>query len=61
MKIKSEYTILSECIERGITAGHARALKNTDTPNLQATLDTIHDAVMGEIAEYFVFENEHVE
>lgn len=51
-----EYSVLSECIERGINVGHQRAHKHTDTPTLEHTHAEIYKAIMNEISDYFIFE-----
>jgi len=59
MKIKSEYTILSECIERGIEMGFNRAHKHNDNPGDHEIKTQVYDAVTSEIAEYFTFEENY--
>lgn len=58
MKIRSEYTILAECIERGIELGYNRAYKYADNPSPTTFKNAIYDAVTTEISEYFTFDNE---
>ena len=61
MKIKSEYTILSECIERGIDYGYARAYKHVDDPSELEIKKEIYNAITNEICEYFSFEENYEE
>ena len=58
MKIRSEYAILSECIERGVELGFNRAHKHDDAPGSDVIKNAIYDAVTSEISEYFTFDNE---
>ena len=58
MKIRSEYAILSECIERGVEFGYARAHKYEDNPGSGTLKTAIYEAVTNEISEYFYFDNE---
>jgi len=57
MKVK-EYTVLVDCVERGVTFGMARAYKHTDTPTPDSIKQQIADAVLLEICEYFDFDSE---
>jgi hypothetical protein len=59
MKIKNEYAILADCIERGIELGYNRAHKHNDTPDSGEIRNQIYDAVIMEIAEYFTFEEQY--
>lgn len=59
MRIKSEYTILSECIERGIELGFNRAHKHNDNPGSQEIKTQIYHAVTSEITDYFAFEEDY--
>lgn len=58
MKIKSEYTIFEECVERGINLGYTRAHKYTDEPSPNTIKDEILQAVTFEVSEYFLFDEE---
>ena len=51
-----EYNVLAMCVENGLMAGWARAHKYNQTPDPQVIRDTIQDAVLGEICEWFDFE-----
>jgi hypothetical protein len=57
MKAKTR-RILEDAIERGIERGYRRAFKHTDSPNEDSILESIEDCVMGEIYEYFTFEDD---
>jgi hypothetical protein len=56
MKIRSEYTILTECIWGGINLGWNHAHKHVEDPSEEIIKKAIYDAVTSEIAEYFSFE-----
>jgi hypothetical protein len=60
MKVK-EYTVLADCVERGVAMGMSRAYKHSDTPALDYIKRQIEDAVLLEICEYFDFKEEHNE
>jgi hypothetical protein len=57
MQVK-EYTVLTDCVERGVAFGMARAYKHSDTPTPEHINGQIIDAVLVEICEYFDFDNE---
>jgi hypothetical protein len=48
--------LLERCIEDGIMMGMSRAYKHTDTPDDQKIKESIHEAVMQEIGEWFFFD-----
>ena len=56
MKVK-EYTVLSDCVERGVQLGMNRAYKHTDFPTNDQLMSTMFDAVLSEICEYFDFDD----
>jgi hypothetical protein len=60
MQVK-EYTVLTDCVERGVAHGMARAYKHSDTPSPEYINGQIVDAVLVEISEYFNFKDEHNE
>lgn len=60
MQVK-EYTVLTDCVERGVAFGMARAYKHNDTPSPEYINSQIVDAVLVEISEYFNFQEEHNE
>ena len=60
MQVK-EYTVLTDCVERGVAFGLARAYKHNDTPTLDYIKGQIEDAVLLEICEYFNFKEEYNE
>jgi hypothetical protein len=57
MRVK-EYSVLVDCVERGITHGMNRAYKHSDTPARAYIEEQIADAVLLEINEYFTFDDE---
>lgn len=57
MQVK-EYTVLTDCVERGVAYGMNRAYKHSDTPSADYIKQQITDAVLLEICEYFSFDNE---
>jgi hypothetical protein len=60
MQVK-EYTVLTDCVERGVAFGMARAYKHNDTPSPEYINSQIVDAVLVEISEYFNFKEEQNE
>ena len=50
--------ILDRAIEEGVRRGYRRAFKHNDSPSEEHILSTIEDCVMGEIYEYFTFDDE---
>ena len=56
MKVK-EYTVLVDCVERGVAMGMNRAYKYSETPTRAYINEQIADAVMLEISEYFTFDD----
>jgi hypothetical protein len=60
MQVK-EYKVLTDCVERGVAFGMARAYKHNDTPAPDYIKRQIEDAVLVEICEYFNFKEEHNE
>jgi hypothetical protein len=60
MQVK-EYTVLTDCVERGVAFGMARAYKHSDTPTPEYINSQVVDAVLVEICEYFNFKEEHNE
>jgi hypothetical protein len=49
--------ILEECVERGVARGYRRAFKHSDSPKEETIFAAIEDCVMGEIYEYFDFDD----
>ena len=60
MQVK-EYTVLTDCVERGVSYGMTRAYKHTDTPTTEYIKNQIVDAVLLEISEYFNFKDAYDE
>lgn len=54
MKVK-EYAVLEECVTNGITRGWNRAHKHDEDPSEDTIKESVLDAVMLEICEYFEF------
>lgn len=52
------YKILSDSIETGINRGYRRAFKHTNDPNEDDFKSEIHNAIMLEISENFIFNEE---
>jgi hypothetical protein len=50
--------ILEMAIEQGVRRGYVRAFKHNDSPTEEHILSTIEECVMGEIYEYFSFDDE---
>lgn len=50
--------ILEQAIEQGVRRGYRRAFKHSDSPSEEHILSIIEDCVMGEIHEYFSFDEE---
>jgi hypothetical protein len=57
MRVK-EYSVLVDCVERGVVLGWNRAYKHSDTPTTSYIHEQIADAVLLEISEYFNFDDE---
>ena len=57
MKPKTR-VILEMAIEAGVRRGWHQAHKHVENPDPSAIMERIDDAVMGEIYEYFTFEEE---
>lgn len=59
MKIKSEYTILSECVEKGIDFGYIYAHKHDSDPPPDVIKREIYKSILTEISEYFLFDEQY--
>ncbi len=59
MKAKT-YEILTQAIEHGISVGHMRAFKHTDTPSVDDINYQIYNEVMNSIHEVFDFTEDGV-
>ncbi len=57
MKV-NEYQVMRDCAEAGISLGWDRAHKHTDTPLPEQVQVCIEDAIMLQLAEYFLYEGE---
>jgi hypothetical protein len=60
MQVK-EYTVLVDCVERGVVMGMTRAYKHSDSPAPEHINGQIVDAVLLEICEYFNFKEQYNE
>lgn len=50
--------VISECVERGAARGWRMAHKHVENPTEEAILEKIEDAIMGEIYEWFSFDDD---
>jgi hypothetical protein len=50
------YQLLRRCIEDGIERGWTRAHKHADSPDPSIVLDSIENAIMLEVHEWFLFD-----
>ena len=57
MKVKTR-VILEQAIEEGVLRGWRQAHKHVENPEEHSIIDRINDAVMGQIYEYFTFDDE---
>ena len=57
MKVKMR-VILEQAIEAGVRRGYRRAFKHVESPTEESICEHIEECVMGEIYEYFSFEDE---
>lgn len=62
VKIKNEirlnsYSILSDKIADSINYGYKRAFKHTDNPGEEAIKEAIHDAIMTDLCEILIFDD----
>jgi len=55
MKPKTR-VILEMAIEQGVRRGYRRAFKHVDNPSEDSIIQHIEETVMGEIYEYFTFD-----
>lgn len=47
------FRVFEMCIENGIALGYQRAFKHNDAPPEEVIKDSIHNAIMSEISEWF--------
>ena len=57
MKPKTR-VILEMAIEQGVRRGYRRAFKHIENPTEESICEHIEECVMGEIYEYFTFDEE---
>lgn len=57
MKVRTRL-VLGECVERGAARGWRMAHKHVENPSEEVILEKIEDAIMGEIYEWFSFEED---
>jgi len=55
MKVRSEYNLMQEAIQRGIEYGYNRAFKHEDEPSADKIKIQIENSIMTEICEVFSF------
>ena len=60
MKIRSEYTILTSCIEAGIDEGYRDVLSNVLNPSPSQIKQAIYTAITSNITANFIFDKEEV-
>lgn len=51
------YPLLERCIEDGLRRGYRRAHKHVENPTEEAIFQEIESCIMGEIYEWFDFED----
>lgn len=51
------HKILEIAVEQGVRRGYRRSFKYNDSPSEEDILSNIETSIMGEIYEYFSFEN----
>jgi len=51
------YDVLSRAVDEGVTEGWRKAHKHTDTPGEDRLRETIAEAVLSEILEYFTLDD----
>jgi hypothetical protein len=51
------YRILEMAVRDGIAIGYRRAHKHNDNPDQEQLIDAIEQAVMGQICQWFKFED----
>jgi len=51
----NDYVIIDECVDIGTRRGVQRAFKHTEDPTLDQIEQAVHDAVMLEICEKYIF------
>lgn len=54
------YKVLSECVERGASAGLRNAFKHNPNPTHEYITERVEYYIMLEICEYFTFEDNQV-
>lgn len=57
MKPKT-YEILRRAVEQGVALGINRAHKHVESPTQESLAQTIEESVMGEICDWFSFDDE---
>jgi hypothetical protein len=50
------FAILDRAIEEGVRRGYHRAFKHVEKPTDEAIMDSIENAVMASICEFFTFD-----
>lgn len=52
----NEYKLMDRCIEEGVQLGFHRARKHTEEPSQSQLMESIRNAIMLEICEWFEFD-----
>jgi len=53
------YYLLMQCVEDGVSIGYHRAYKHTENPSADLVKEKIEDAVLNQLHEWFIFEDEY--
>jgi hypothetical protein len=57
MKVRA-YPVLCRAVEKGVAYGWRRAHKHIDKPDAEMTEEQIVSAVLNEVCQYFVFDEQ---
>ena len=53
----NHYKLLQRCVEEGLKLGYNRAYKHNECPEPEQIMEAQEQAIMGEICEWFDFED----
>lgn len=56
-----KYRVLEMAVRDGVAIGYRRAFKHDDSPSDERVIDTIEQAIMTQICEWFKFKDEFKE